>query len=228
MDMFLKLKNKLKSKKQHLYVTPPEIQFKFGMNFIESIKSKSTKDEQLLLLDFFIDTIKNDLQSEFMSHIFFNKQEGLTPLNSLIPHSCYNANGEYIEINDKSTKIIKLKSDTVFVRTWVETRLFDSLKLLAKTPFRYDEYNHFGYYYNFLDFALIYNGNHSITAGVYYKKGEIELPVCLTEKLFPHVYATHDSWCNAHNDEIIEEISDFRVSLIYEASKLKYKLKYNI
>lgn len=43
------------------------------MNFIESIKSKSTKDEQLLLLDFFIDTIKNDLQSEPMSHIFFNK-----------------------------------------------------------------------------------------------------------------------------------------------------------
>lgn len=44
-------------------------------------------------------------------------------------------------------------------------------------------------------------------------------------ELFPHVCTDGQNWYNAHTDETIGDVIDFRVSIIYEIAKVKHQLE---
>ncbi|WP_423055302.1 DUF6710 family protein [Zhaonella formicivorans] len=81
------------------------------------------------------------------------------------------------------------------------------------------------YYFSYVDICYVCNGNHSVASGIVYKKGHIEAKVYDITRLFEHVYTDGLYWYNSHNNDILDDLFDFRVGVIYEVSKLKYGVK---
>lgn len=99
----------------------------------------------------------------------------------------------------------------------------DSIKNIFANKFEFDELNHKAYYFSHVNICYVYNGNHSIASGVVYKKGYITAEECDVSRLFDHVYTDGSHWYNSHNNQALDNLFDFRVGIIYEITKLKYR-----
>ena len=95
---------------------------------------------------------------------------------------------------------------------------------LFNKDFAYDKVNHYSYYYDDIDLCYVYNGNHSINAGRYYKKGKIISVCCNMTLLYDNCYTDGLKWYNLHTNEVIDTVEDFRLAAIFELAKKRYML----
>ncbi|ADL07212.1 conserved hypothetical protein [Thermosediminibacter oceani DSM 16646] len=188
------------------------------------------KEDKILILDFMLDVIKEDLKYDFLTNIFYREEyfdRGIR-IPPPFPYSYYDETEKKISIFERKIGIknVDLAKECVLVFPWHRGRMRESIKNIGSNEFRYDKYNHKAFYFSPVNICFIYNGKHSITAGVGFKKGCIEAPEYDVTGLFKHVYTDGVYWYNSHNNQKFEdELLDFRIGIIYELSKLKYQIE---
>ena len=191
----------------------------FAKTYIESNKSI---DEKKLILEYMIDVIKKDVQSFYMSSMYYCEKNKCAQINGLPIPIYYDSDELKFDISTGQMVMLDLSKDNYVVIPWNSERMIWNLVNIKNNEFEYDESNHKAFYYNYLDFGYVYNGNHSITSGHYFRKGEIKAELCDTPKIFDLVVTNGHDWYIG-KEKI--KAHDFRFCLIYELSKMKYKLE---
>lgn len=126
---------------------------------------------------------------------------------------------------DGKTRQVDLAQDCILVLPWRRDSLWSKIRLLAKDEFEFSRTNHRGLYFTHMRLCVVVNGRHSVTAGIHHKKGVIEVPVVNVSKLFKHVHTDGAYWYNSHTGEKLRDLMDFRIGILYEVAKLKYRIE---
>jgi len=206
-------------------------EFKYALEFAhQALKAENTKEDKLLILDFMIDVIKEDLKYDFLTDIFYREEyfEKGVRIPPPFPYSYYDESGRRISIFEKKigTKKVDLAKECVLVFPWHRERMRESIKNIGSNEFIYDKYNHYAYCFSPVGICFVYNGMHSTAAGIGFKKGYIEAPEYDVTGLFEHVNTDGLYWYNSNNNsKLIDELLDFRIGIIFELSKLKYQIE---
>ena len=97
--------------------------------------------------------------------------------------------------------------------------------MIIKNGFKNYPINHIVYYYKELNICQVMNGNHSIAAGIYTEKGTVLAKIVDMKPLFENLKTDGAYYYSIHNNTIIEKVQDFRIAVIFEIAKMKYKLE---
>lgn len=193
------------------------------MNTAKSwIKNKSPK-EQLLILDYLIDVTLEDVCSSTVAEVLRKPHSDILP--ECIPLSCKDEHGKKVEIITGDKISIDLSQIKVYVCPWEKSRIPKNLLLLSREPFKYDPDNHNSYFYADINLCKICNGNHSTHIANYLKKGTIESDICDISLLYPHCKTDGLMWYNAHTNEDISEVYDFRIAAAYSIAQLRNSVR---
>lgn len=208
----------------------PEIEdgqeFFYAMEYVKRyLENEDEPENKIVFLDFVLEVIKNDLKYDLLAHIFYNKEHFKDKFKYPLPLSFWDEEGKEKPISELGVTKIDLGKDFVLVQPWNRKRLYNKIISMNKNKFVYDKLNHFGYHYPYLNLTTIYNGTHSISSGIIYKKGTIEVNAVDITETFPHIYTDGRYWYNVHNKEKKGNVTDFRLAIIYEVAKMKYGLE---
>lgn len=188
------------------------------------IRSQDDSDKKLLLLNYVQEVIKRDLHAEFQAAIFYEGYK-VRRINAPFPMFFRNEHGESICIvRQKEYKEIDLSNDCIFALPWRDISVISTVSMLSEIDFEYIEGNHGALFYYPINICYVHNGNHSISAGMHYKKGKIKADFCDITPLFSNVYTDGASWYNIHTNNVIEELYDFRIGLLFEVAKMRYNI----
>ncbi|MBP1547195.1 MAG: hypothetical protein J6A37_11425 [Oscillospiraceae bacterium] len=182
-----------------------------------------TRDEQIALLDYIVDMLKEDICSGSAAKVLMSSFS--SPFHQFIPYYYKDESGMKHSALSKERQCVSLGEAHIYICPWNKERIPDNLFRLKQVPFRFDNENHKSYYYTDIDLCHVYNGNHSIHIGIYLKKGEIESDVCRTELLYPHCHTDGEYWYNSHTGEKISKVADFRIAALYYVAQIRYKIK---
>lgn len=203
--------------------------FEFGkaMELIKEWCERTSTDDQLVLLDFVLKAIREDVKTDLLSTILYSERHFEKKLHYyLFPFDYVDEQGKshniYLEISESKT--ISLADECVWVMPWDRVRLKYSILNIFKTDFEYDESNHKAYYYKQLDICHVTNGNHSISSGTVYRKGYIKAQVVDISKMFDHVHTDGKCWYNSHDGTKLRDVDDFRIAIMFETAKMKHRL----
>ncbi|MCO5386999.1 MAG: hypothetical protein NHB14_15835 [Desulfosporosinus sp.] len=217
---------KLFAKKRMKERSHPEREFDWAMSFVrEALEYEKTNEDKIVILDFMLGLIREDLKTSLMTSIFYYEEP--VKISLLFPSEYEDQSGKLVKVKtDKSQqREIDLAKDCVFVVAWHRERLRDTIKNLFHNPFEFRKENHMANYYPYLDICHAYNGLHSITSGIGHKKGIIKADVIDITPLFNHIYTDGSCWFNQHNHIKLWELWDFRIGVIFEVAKIKYRLE---
>lgn len=194
----------------------------------QAIEDEEKERDKIVILDYVLSVVKEDLKTDLLSYILYNKENFSRELSSPFPLFYTDKNGNKNKVPESGIKTIDLKSDCVLVLPWYRERLYKQIRNLFYHYFTYDRRNHCAYYFPYFELCYASNGTHSVSAGVVYKKGTILATQYDITVLFPHVHTDGASWYNSHNGETAGELDDFRLGIIYELAKLKYEIENNL
>ena len=202
--------------------------FENAMSWAKEIVENEDKDNIVILLDYILETVKNDLKYSLLTEIIYSPRFDVLDITrkTFIPQFYKDENGDEFSVSYKSDKTVNLKSDTIISVPYRRERKRNSIINLKNNKFEYIESNHMGKYYEIVDITYIYNGIHSISSGVELcKDGNIEVKeIVRVGELFPHIYTDGVNWINTYNDEIIYEVVDFRIAILFEVARLKFNI----
>lgn len=203
-------------------------EFRYAMEFArQTLKEETKKEDKVIILDFMLDVIKEDLKNDLLTTIFYSEENFKKRIKLPFPSCFYDEFGGKHELFLPEEKLVRvdLTKDCVLVLPWNRKRMRDSIKNIFASKFKFDKANHKAYYFSPVNICYIYNGSHSIASGVVYKKGYIIAEECDVSRLFNHVYTNGLCWYNSHNNQKLDDLFDFRVGIIYEILKLKYNIE---
>ena len=112
----------------------------------------------------------------------------------------------------------------IYIQPWNNERTFNNLINLVNKDFKFDKINHKSIYYKDINLCYVFNGNHSINAGKYLKKGSIISQKLDLTQIYPHVFSDGRNWYNIHTNEIYYKVDDFRLASLFEIAKKRYLL----
>lgn len=219
------LKQKENSQRNNMY---GKNEFKNTMDFVnETLEKEYNLNDQVTILDYILRVVKEDLKTDLLTTILYSEKYFKKRMNYIFPINYYDENGRRFSlcVDESREQDVDLKNDCVLVLPWNRDRLRGTVKNISKNNFRYDALNHMCYYFTHVDIYHAYNGTHSISSGIVYRKGTIKAQVCDIGKLFPHVYTDGIKWYNYHDNTELADVFDFRIAIIYEISKEKYKIQ---
>lgn len=194
------------------------------LSLVNTWRKQDSGSEIINLLDYLIDVILTDVCTRHISDLLYQK-EPPDNLKNIFPFSCFNEDKKELSIITNMNKEVDLSDTKVYVCPWHKKRLHDNLLNINKNNFEYDETNHRSYYFTDIDFCYVYNGNHSIHAGIYYKKGKIISKVCKTELLYLHCKTDGLFWYNAHTNEKIMPVTDFRIAAVFSIAQIRNHMR---
>lgn len=203
-------------------------EFNYAMDFVrQTLQYEQSKQNQIIILEYMLGIIKEDLKNDLLTTILYNKENFDKKISHPFPIYYEDEAGSKIwaKPDEEKMKKVDLANDCVLVLAWHRDRMRNIIKIIAKNSFEYIKGNHLAYYYTGVDLCFAYNGTHSISAGIGHKKGFIEAKTIDIIPMFDHVYTDGDCWYNQHNGNRLGELYDFRVGIIYEISKIKYRLE---
>jgi len=197
------------------------------MRSTDSLLKKMSKEEQLIYLDYLIRVMLIDVCSGSVMLPMMNGGN-ISPINSLLPYSYYDEKGNNFDIRTNEKHIVSLADDMVYVSVWSDEKISKSVLNLFSKKFVFDDNNHKSIFFTDIDLCYVYEGNHSINAGRYYKNGEIVSDVCNTELLYPHWLTDGLYWYNRHDGKKNYKVSDFRLAAVYSLAQMRYYLRNNV
>lgn len=193
------------------------------------LEEEGTIEDKVTLLDFLMNAIKEDLKTDVFTTILYSEEHFSTNLSryQFFPYRYYDKKGYAHELEDdcEPTRTVDLTNDCVLVMPWNRKRLSNAIKNIAKTNFEYHPNNHMAIYYTHMDICYVFNGLHSVSAGIGHKKGEIKAKEVDVSKLFNHLHTNGKEWINSHTGKPYDtKVFDFRFAILYEVAKMKYQL----
>ncbi|HBT48667.1 MAG TPA: hypothetical protein DEA61_02160 [Caldanaerobacter subterraneus] len=220
-----------KKKRSFLERLDPAYEFKYALEFAQQVcEEEKTKEDQILILDYMLSVIREDLKYDVLTNIFYKEKWFDKGLRLPLPFPYYYYNKEGIKFSiyeaDFKPKKVDLAKECVLVFPWHREKMRESIKNIGKNEFVFQRTNHKAFYFSPVNICFVYNGNHSIGAGIGFKKGYIEAAEYDVTKLFEHVYTDGLYWYNRHNNQKLEDdLLDFRIGIIYEISKIKHHIE---
>ena len=207
------------------------IEFNWAMDYARlMVKDTSIKEEQIILLDFMLNVIREDLKTDLLSSIFYSKKHFETAIQFTFPFPgrYYDEAGNELRLRMEGEKTEKkavyLATDCVLVLPWDRQSMKSGILNVFTYGFEFNKRDHIAEYYSCVDICYVYNGNHSIASGVVNKKGCIDADEYNISKLFEHVHTDGEFWYNSHNNQKLGALFDLRVGIIYEIAKLKHQI----
>lgn len=203
------------------------------MDLIESLESKYSKEEQIIVIDFVMEIIRRDLQYDILTTVLYEKEHFEKSLDAIpFPLRFYDQDENELRIKPcDDYKTIDLSSNCVLSMPWHRYRLLNAILNLRNQDFIYDEKNHMSYYIPELEITIVYNGFHSTGVGIGFSKGNIRAQVLSIRSLFNHVITDGLYWYNKHTKEKLEQrygelrVEDFRFGVLYELARKKYAME---
>lgn len=119
-----------------------------------------------------------------------------------------------------SNKISLSETDNIAVFPWEYGRLARILPVIYQNGFISDE-NHKANYYAEINLTIVFSGNHSISAGIFYGSGSINANVYLLSKLYEHVDTDGVNWINHYNGQVLTPVLSEHLAILYEISRRK-------
>lgn len=187
------------------------------------------KNDAVLQLTYIIKVLLYDIQATALCKTLDKAHwAGLDSLSlPLLPTS-----DEYYTQKGNSNFVqytLDFSKDIIIVGSDDRKNQCDLINKITAEGFEFRE-EHKSVYYTDLDFAQVTTGFHSQTAGFLSRKGEIRPnAVYDMEKAYPllktHEYDRKYYWQNAQTGEVLHEISDPRIALLYEAGRIRWNLK---
>lgn len=120
-----------------------------------------------------------------------------------------------------------LSRDRIISFPWDSERFVSAFNSVASQGFIYIPTNHKIKYFPQLNLYIAFNGLHSLSAGVATKKGLV--PCCEVydvTRMFEAIYSEDGiHWKSESENIFADNIPDFRFALIYEVSKMMWKLE---
>lgn len=224
MNLIRKILKKFEKNNYKNALSPRE-SFRSVMSITEINLHNKSDSEKITMLDYIIDILKVDICSSGIIEPFIVQPS--SPYKTPFPIYIYDESENRIEIFCGKQEII-LEDTDIYVRPWNVKRQLESILNLKDKNFVYNENNHWSYYYNDINLCYVFNGNHSVNAGRYLKKGKIISECCDITMLYPHCYTDGIYWYNSHTNNIISGVDDFRLATIYELAKKRYFIRNNI
>ncbi|KJR47369.1 Fip [Desulfosporosinus sp. I2] len=215
-------------RKEEQLKVQPSWEFNYAMDFVrQTLRYEHSKEDQNVILAYMLSLIREDLKSDLLTTILYNKESFDKEISYPFPLSYENELGNQIWLDSEETQIkrVDLANDCVLVLSWNRDRMRNSIKNIARNPFEFSRTNHLAYYFTYIDICYAYNGTHSISSGIGHKKGVIEAKTVDITPMFDHVYTDGVNWYSQHNGMKLKALWDFRIGVIYEVSKIKYKLE---
>jgi hypothetical protein len=205
----------------------PSQEFNHAVGFARDvIESEQSDKDKIIILDFMMDVIREDLKTDLLSHIFYNEAHFDEEFHCPLPVFYLDAEGQECLIPKLGKTTIDLSETCVLVLPWDRERIKNQVKNIYHNDFIYHPSNHKGYYFPYLGLCHVYNGRHSISAGIIHKKkGTFEVVAYDITAAFPHLHTDGCNWFNSHNNKKRYELTDFRIGILYELSKMKYNLE---
>lgn len=188
--------------------------------------------DKIFLLDYLIDTILDDVCTQRTAEPLF---EFTSPPNGYpFPVEYYDANGERREILSSGTVKIDLADVHVLSCPYSYGKLFANLLNIRDNGF----IDNAGarrtvYYFTDVDLCFVADGNHSINAGRYLRKGGIAVGFFDIPLLYPHLYTDGAFWYNSHTEEYLygkqeprrSVCDDFRLAAVYTLARERHGLR---
>lgn len=207
----------------------PRLEFNNTIDFVyQVLEYEKDKTDQVIILDYILDVVREDLKTDLLTTILYNKENFDKEIWLPFPCDYYDEQGNVFcstsERGKNNMIKVDLAKDCVLVLAWDREKLRNSIKNIYKSDFEYHASNHLAYYFSHIDICYAYNGTHSISSGIGHKKGFIEAVYCDTSKLFEHLHTDGVNWYNSHNNNKLTDLFDFRVGILYEIAKLRYKI----
>lgn len=214
-------RNKIKTSKK---------KYKNAELYIKHILCDYSSEEAIKILEYFIRTIKCDIEFELRTKVMYDGpiiSHDYPRFNPCLQFSYFDENGIRHRTHDNCTpnkRVDFSKENEIFLFPWHYQRMNRAICMAQKLNFEFDEYNHHSYFYKPFHFIYLYNGNHSISAFSELKKGYLITDEIDFTPIFPHVKTDGAYWLSAYTNEILSEIQDFRIAILFELCKTKIYL----
>lgn len=204
----------------------PTQEFDNAMRFVKLIlETEKNIEDKLIILDYILRVVKEDLKSDLLSYIFYSQIDFCRQLESPFTLFYEDEQGNKLSLKEEKTAEISLPEDCILTLPWHWGRMRAQIKNLFHSDFVFDKHNHRAYYFPYLGLCYVYNGKHTVSCGIVYKKGKIEAEQYDITVLFPHIYTDGESWYNCHTHEKKADLADFRLGIIYEVAKIKHQIE---
>lgn len=181
------------------------------------IKRFRTTEEKLKALDYVLFVFRTEYAARARSRIF--RWDIPLPISSMIPTDYVDASGAKCD-SYKGIKEIKLTSD-VAIAAWKPDRLEKIMPVIAKEGFTEDPGNHIAMYFTCINLAVISQGNHSASIGVFLNSGSVHAHVYDLAELFDHTFTDGREWYNEHTQESFASVADRYLALLYTIAQMK-------
>ncbi len=203
----------------------PTEEFENVMRVVKlEMETEKNFQDKLIILDFILEAIKEDLKTDLLSHIIYSQPDFEREFKIPFPFFYKDEQGNRFSLKKEGLVEVSLSESCILTLPWRWNKLSKQAKNLFSNDFVYSERNHIAYYFPYVDICYVVNGKHSISAGTIYKKGTIKAEQYDITKLFPHIHTDGQSWYNSHTHEKKNNLPDFRIGIIYEVAKIKYQL----
>ncbi len=190
----------------------------------QALAESGSLEDKILICEYIIQTFK----MEYIAHLrteVLREENPSTLVCGLFPCQITLADGTIKKFLPSTRWITPIGSSTA-VKAWRIDRLARILPTINKQPFQYDEDNHIGVFYPYLELSVIFNGTHSCSSGAFLQKGEIPMDVYDITQLFDHIYYDGGPyWCNKHTNQPLPYAADPHVGVIFEIARIKHTLE---
>ncbi|WP_316335396.1 DUF6710 family protein [Clostridium sp.] len=221
------MKKKILEKEKEGNITGKH-KFDNAISWAKDIIDNESKENAIIMLDYMMETIRNDLKYSFLTEIIYSPRFQTLNITrkTFIPEFYVDEKGNKVNVTNRLNKKINLRNDTIIVVPYRRERKRNAIVYLKNNIFKYMEDNHMGKYYELVDITYIYNGIHSISSGVELGKDNditVKEVVNIVE-LFPNIHTDGIEWINSHSNKSIYEVIDFRIAILFELARLKYNI----
>ncbi len=199
--------------------------------YIKHILTDYSPNEGINILNYFIRMIKSDIEFELRTKIIYEGpiiKHDLPRFDPCMRFSYFDEFGNCHATHDNCTQNKRVdfsEENEIFLFPWHYKRMNRAVCMAQKLNFKFDEYNHYSYFYKPFNFIYLYNGNHSISAFSELKKGYLITKEVDFTTVFPHVKTDGAHWLSVHTEQVLSEIQDFRIAILFELCKTKMKLE---
>lgn len=180
-------------------------------------------EEADFLLQYLIDTVLDDICTSKIIEPLISYTD--MPLIPPIISYCYDENGKEVTTLTKRIVEVNLTTAKLYLCPWNNEKLSENLCSLRKKDFEFQgNANQISFYYEEINLCHVCDGNHSINAGRYLKKGTIKSELRSLKAIFPHCFTDGNWWYNKYTNKRICDVTDFRFAAAYSLAQLRSEL----
>lgn len=187
--------------------------------------SKSVEDD-LLVIEYVMNVVRKDIEVDSLSRYLYKQPNLYKEENyDLMPLAIFTEKGNkiYLTGDDELVKVDLNKSCVVSYISKIQS-IFEMIAYFKKEKLEENHYN-FSRYFKEIDVCYVWHHLHSASMGVTRGEGTIVANQVSLVKAYPHLDTDGEYWLNAHTEEKLMKVHDFRIAILYELARMKFRLE---